>query len=112
MEARWKKTAFILALALALGFIGYTLIGPGGGGSQEQLKEELERILEESRMLREENRRLSLEVEALKRSRDYLEKVSRDELGLVRKDEVVIHLREPGTQPAANSSKDGGGKTP
>jgi cell division protein FtsB len=93
VEARWK-IAFILALALAIGFIAYTLIGPGGGGNQEQMQAELDTILKENQSLREKNRRLTLEVDALKRRRDYLEKISRDELGLVKKGEVVIHLKE------------------
>ena len=93
MEARWK-IAFILALALAIGFIGYTLIGPGSGGNQAQMQTELDRILKENQNLREENRRLTMEVDALKRRRDYLEKVSRDELGLVKNGEVVIHLKD------------------
>ena len=93
MEARWK-IAFILALALALGFIGYTLIGPGGGGNQARMQTELEEILKENQELREENRSLTLQVDALKRRRDYLEMVSRDELGLVKKGEVVIHLKK------------------
>jgi len=93
VEARWK-IAFILALALAIGFIGYTLIGPGSGGNQAQMQTELDRILKENQNLREENRRLTMEVDALKRRRDYLEKVSRDELGLVKNGEVVIHLKD------------------
>jgi cell division protein FtsB len=98
VEARWK-IAFILAMALAIGFIGYTLIGPGSGGNQAQMQTELDRIVEENQTLREENRRLTLEVDALKRRRDYLEKVSRDELGLVKKGEVVIHLKDQKEKP-------------
>jgi cell division protein FtsB len=109
VEARWK-IAFILALALAIGFIAYTLIGPAGGGNQEQMQAELDRITQENLRLIEENRRLNLEVDALKRRRDYLEKVSRDELGLVKKGEVVIHLKEPNDDvpPRRNTSQ----KTP
>lgn len=98
MEARWK-IAFILAMALAIGFIGYTLIGPGSGGNQAQMQTELDRILKENQNLREENRRLTMEVDALKRRRDYLEKVSRDELGLVKEGEVVIHLKDQKEKP-------------
>jgi len=98
VEARWK-IAFILAMALAIGFIGYTLIGPGSGGNQAQMQTELDRILKENQNLREENRRLTMEVDALKRRRDYLEKVSRDELGLVKEGEVVIHLKDQKEKP-------------
>lgn len=109
MEARWK-IAFILALALAIGFIGYTLIGPGSGGNQAQMQIELDRIQKEIQSLRETNHRLTLEVDALKHRRDYLEKVSRDELGLVKKGEVVIHLKErPGGR---NESQEDSAKRP
>ena len=91
MDTRWK-VMFILASALALGMIAYTLLGPGGGGKRAQLQAELTRIEDENRRLAGENRRLSLEVQALKSRRDYLEKVARDELGLVKKDEMVFHL--------------------
>jgi cell division protein FtsB len=98
VEARWK-IAFILAMALAIGFIAYTLIGPGNGGNQAQMKLELDRIVQENQNLCEKNRRLTLEVDALKRRRDYREKVSRDELGLVKKGEVVIHLKDQEKNP-------------
>lgn len=103
MDTRWK-VMFILALALALGMIAYTLLGPGGGGKRAQLQAELDRIQEENRRLAGENRRLTIEVQALKSRRDYLEKVARDELGLVKKDEMVFHL--PHTEKAG--SADGG----
>ncbi len=94
MESRWK-IVFILATALAMGCIGYTLIGPGGGGNQARMQTELDQLLKETQRLRKENRRLTLQVNALKHRWDYLEKISRDKLGLVKKDEVVIHLKEP-----------------
>jgi cell division protein FtsB len=98
VEARWK-IAFILAMAVAIGFIAYTLIGPGSGGNLVQMQTELDRIIKEYQILRDENRRLTMEVDALKRRRDYLEKVSRDELGLVKKGEVVIHLKDQEKNP-------------
>jgi cell division protein FtsB len=98
VEARWK-IAFILAMAVAIGFIAYTLIGPSSGGNLAQMEIELDRIGKEIQKLREENRRLTLEVDALKRRPDYLEKVSRDELGLVKKGEVVIHLKDQDKKP-------------
>lgn len=86
-----EKILFVLALALALGFLAYSLLGPGGG-AHHGLAEELGRLEVENARLAEENRRLGLEVQALKNRPEYLEKVIRDELGLVRPDELVFRL--------------------
>jgi cell division protein FtsB len=102
---------FILAMTLALGMIAYTLLGPGGGGKRAQLQAELDRIEEENRRLEAENRRLTIEVKALKSRRDYLEKVARDELGLVKKDELVFRLPggdQPVRKKEQRGSPDGG----
>ncbi len=110
MDTRWK-VMFILALALALGMIAYTLLGPGGGGKRAQLQAELTRIEKENRRLTGENRRLILEVQALKSRRDYLEKVARDELGLVKKEEMVFHLlakEKADSGAGSRNSTDGG----
>jgi cell division protein FtsB len=97
-----EKILFTVALALALGLAGYGLLGPGSG-KRAQLAAELERLQRENRELAAENRRLALEVEALQHRRDYQEKVIREELGLLRPDEVIIQLSEntDGGQPDA-----------
>lgn len=100
MATSWK-VLFLLALALALGSIAYTLLGPKGSDKQDQLQDELERLRQDNLALAEDNRRLSLEVEALKHRKDYIEKVARDDLGLVRSDEVVFHLP---TRPVTDES--------
>ena len=112
MATSWK-VVFLLALALAVGSIAYTLLGPKGSNKQGHLLDELEGLRQDNRALAKENRRLSLEVEALKHRKEYIEKVARDELGLVRKDEVVFHLpvrpvmEQPGDSPDAGVGGDG-----
>jgi cell division protein FtsB len=94
-----------LALALALGSIGYTLLGPKGSGKQVQLQEELERLHRDNQNLAEENRRLAEEVEALKHRAEYIEKVAREELGVVHHDDLVFHL-PPGKSDDGGASAD------
>lgn len=89
---RRTKIVFFCCLAIAVGFLIYAVIHSGGSGKQVQLQRELDKTLEENQRLKEENRRLSQEVEALNRREDYLEKLARDELGLVRKDELILQL--------------------
>jgi cell division protein FtsB len=86
------KIVFLLCLALAFGLLAFSLLGPDGG-AQAELRGELERLVTENVRLREQNRRLALEVEALKNRPDYLEKVARDELGLVKPDELIFQLK-------------------
>ena len=86
-----EKILFALAVALALALVGYTLLGPGGG-KQAQLKAELDQLRANNQRLEQVIARLKLEVEALKSRRDYQEKVAREELGLVRPDEVIVRL--------------------
>ncbi|MBN2498672.1 MAG: septum formation initiator family protein [Deltaproteobacteria bacterium] len=82
---------FIVCSALAVGFFGYAVWG-SSGGKRGQLEEELAEMRSWNDALRIENQRLRLEVDALKRRSDYLEQVARDELGLVRADEILFQL--------------------
>ncbi len=95
-----EKIILTLALALTLGLIGYTLLGPGGG-KYAQLQSEWSRLEAENQRLKAENQRLALEVEALKTRPDYQEKVAREELGLIKPDELIVRLPEKpdGGQP-------------
>lgn len=79
----------LLALALGLGF--YTALGPISG-KQAKLESDLKRLQEENIRLADENHQLLLQVNALRNRKDYQEKVIRDELGLVKPDEVLIQL--------------------
>ena len=99
-----NKILLTLALAFALGLAGYTLLGPGDG-KRAQLQSELARLQAENRKLADENRRLAHEVEALLNRQDFQEKVAREDLGLVKADEVIVRLPErpdagqPGVPP-------------
>jgi cell division protein FtsB len=96
------KILLLIALAMAAGFWVFANLGPSGGGKQVYLQSELDKLLEENQKLKEQNRRLTLEVEGLKLRREYQEKVARDELGLVKKDDLIFYL--------PTESKDGGTK--
>jgi cell division protein FtsB len=98
------KLVLLITFALAFGSIGYLLLTTGATDKKAGLQAELDQILEENRRLKEEIRKLSLEVGALKTRRDYLEKVARDELGLVKKGEWIFQLP---VQPDGGSSDPG-----
>ena len=103
------KILFIVALALAVGFFGFGLWGLGGG-KRQQLRRELDDLLERNQQLAHENRRLGQEVQALKHRSDYLEKIAREELGLVRAEELILQfegsVKSP--EPVVDPERDGG----
>jgi cell division protein FtsB len=84
----------LVALAIALGVIVYTLLGPGGGDKKANMQRELDRLIEENKELKEKIRLQKMEVSALRKGGPYLEKVAREELGMLRKDEIIIQLPE------------------
>lgn len=92
-----RKERFLLvaALAVSLGLLGYSLLGPESG-KRTQLENELSQTLEENRKLRELNQHLTLSIEALQKKGEYLEKIVREELGLVKPGEVILKLPEAG----------------
>ena len=52
-------------------------------------------LREQIKMLTEENKGLEAEVEKLKSDPDYVEKVARDQMGMVKEGEVVYSIVEP-----------------
>jgi cell division protein FtsB len=62
----------------------------GGVARHERLHEELARLKTLNDDLEQDNSRLRREVEALKHDARYVERVAREELGLVQEDEVIF----------------------
>jgi len=100
----------IVSLALGLGL--YTILGPTSG-KQVKLEADLKKLKAENQRLAEENHRLTLEVEALRNRQDYQEKVIRQELGLLKPNEILIQLPRKKQKTTKGVSKiPGGGSRP
>ena len=78
---------FIIILIACL-----TLFGERGLLRLHRMQEELMELAEENKSLAAENRALEREIMQLRSDRDYLEKLAREELGLIREGEVVYHF--------------------
>lgn len=77
---------FIAALALPVIFLNKEFL------RFYQLKEEYNYILSKNAALRKENQIFLLEIEALKKDKGYIEKIAREELGMVKKGEIVYYF--------------------
>ena len=90
---RWVERVLPVAiLSLAVVAVPVMIFSPEGLSRLEQLKHERERADEEISRLSQEIRELRAEVTAVRGDPEAIEQAARDELGLVRKTEVVFHF--------------------
>jgi cell division protein FtsB len=72
----------------------FILEGESGFFDLRRLKQENCRLVERNQSLENENRSLCREIDRLKNDMNYIENIARHELGMIRKDEVIIKLNE------------------
>lgn len=91
---RWLlRVGVALGLAFGIGFLPYLAYQRSGLSRALFLNEQLEQIQRDNQRLRRENRRLLLELDRLKEDDDHaIERVARDELGLIRPGELVFKV--------------------
>ena len=89
----------ILLLALTLLTVPFLIFGDGGLGRVDRLQNELQQIREENGKLEAQCTELRRRLDAYRTRPGYLEDVARDELGLVRPDEMVLVFPDRKTTP-------------
>jgi cell division protein FtsB len=90
---RWLfRLALAVGLAVCLGYLPYQAYGPQGMGRISHLKRQWAEIQQKNRRLVGENERLRHQIIRLRDDRHALEKVARDELGLVRPSDIVFQF--------------------
>ena len=109
-----KKPSFlrsILAVIMGLLLLGLAVqavFGPTGQLEINRLEEEIESLIQEKEALESGNRQVMGEIESLKTDPDTIEKIAREELGLVREGEIKIVTKPDshGSPGAAASGDD------
>jgi cell division protein FtsB len=90
-----KKTAILIAFLLILGgLLTYTVFGKRGLLHLARVKEELRLLKEVNTQLEAENLALRKEIELLKTNPEYIEDLAREELGLVKENELIYQLKK------------------
>jgi cell division protein FtsB len=90
---RWcLRLALAAVLALSIGYLPYRAYGPGGVARVLRLEGDLKRLEENNRHLREQNGKLRQQINGLKDDSGAIEAVARDELGLVRPEDIVFQF--------------------
>ena len=99
-ETSFKRKALSLALFLTLAASALNaLFGDRGLLELLKVRDEIESLDQEIAMLRAENRRILEEVRSLKTSTLVVERHARENLGLIKPDELVLLIRENGDNP-------------
>jgi len=95
MTIRWiLRLALSVSLAVALGYLPYRAYGPSGVGRVLQLRQQLRQITAENERLASDNAALIGRIRALKGDQRAIERVARDELGLVRENDIVFQFEQ------------------
>ena len=81
---------FITAVTIGLAI---TIFGQRGFIHMVMLEKELEEFRNQNSQLQKENDAIKQEIELLKNNVKHMEELARKELGLVKKDELVYHLK-------------------
>ena len=89
---RWSSLPVRLALLIVLLMLGLTLFGEKGVVRLVKMSQERALLAEEVQRLQAENLALQQEIELLRSDRRTLEQRARQELGLVREDEIIYQL--------------------
>jgi cell division protein FtsB len=92
-DAFVQRALPIGTLALALVSVPILVFQPEGLPRMRALKSELENVTAENAEIRRDIAKLRVEVNQLRENPAAVERIARDQLGLVRKSEVVFQFR-------------------
>ena len=81
-------------LALVALILGFALFGDRGILHMLKLSSQRADLVEKIGKFEAQNEQLRIEISALKNDRNYIERVARTELGMVRDDELVFQFQE------------------
>lgn len=88
------RLAAALALAGAIAYLPYHLIGGTSGAQLERVETELERVRGEIAARRTDNGELRRDIEALRSDPGSIEDIARRDLGMVRPREVILRFEQ------------------
>ena len=96
-----KQRIFIgISILLLFSLLLFIMFSDSGLADYFQLKSDRDRLLQENERLKQENLSLYRTIERLKHDPEYIESIARKELGMIKKDEVILKPRESVEQGA------------
>ena len=90
----WLTLVLLLSSLFLLAMMALTVWGDRGLLSMWRTQHELERLVREIELVEQKNATLSREAQRLRSDLGYIEKIAREELGLVRPGEIVFEFAD------------------
>lgn len=87
-----KMIVFIVIFGFAL--LAFIFFGGRGLVQIYQLRVEKEKIQAQNALLREENQKLTEKIARLRHSKEEIEKIAREDLGLAKKGEIIYQFEK------------------
>jgi len=97
---RWAaRVGLAAALAISLAYVPYRLLDPVGARRVAELRSELRGIRGRHAKLTAENHQLRQEIDGLRQDPSVIEDIAREDLGMVRPDEIIIRVETEPRRP-------------
>ncbi|MDP7037982.1 MAG: septum formation initiator family protein [Myxococcota bacterium] len=80
------------AAIIALAIVVHTFFAPDGWQQRQKVRDDLKQLKDENRQLETQIETLKQEVSALRTSPKYQERTIRNELGYVKKEDIILEL--------------------
>ncbi len=91
-----EKILLSFAILALFSMLFFVIFGEYGLADFNLLRQERDGLLEKNRKLEQENLSLYREIERLKNDLEYIENVARQELGMIKKDEMIFKFKNSG----------------
>ncbi len=93
MLKRWAaRIGLAAALAISLAYVPYRLLDPVGARHVVELQSEVDGVRARQDKLTADNAQLRREIEGLRTDPSVIEDIAREDLGMVRSDEIIIRV--------------------
>lgn len=90
-----QNISLVASILVLFSLLLFILFSDNGLADFFKLRSDRDRLVQENERLKHENLSLYRTIERLKNDPEYIESIARKELGMIRKDEVILQSKEP-----------------
>lgn len=96
LSSALEKLILVFLAALCVTLLGLGIFGDNGILTYRELKKNYVEMQNKVNALEEQNKKLTEEIYLLKNDPDYIERIAREELGMIKPGEVILYVKKGG----------------